>query len=96
MDMFKVLAEPTRREIVELLVNKKELTATEIYKQFDSTAPAISQHLKVLLEAKLLTRERQSQKRMYSINPPVHDWIIQIMKLWNEKFERIERVVKNG
>jgi len=81
--MFKVLAEPTRREIVELLVNKGELRASEIYRQFDSTAPAISQHLKVLREAKLLTMERQSQNRMYSINPKARNWIKKLMGLWD-------------
>ncbi len=53
MDMFVALSDPTRRAILELLASRGELTATDIYEQFSVSPQAISQHLKVLREAKL-------------------------------------------
>jgi DNA-binding transcriptional ArsR family regulator len=46
MDVFEALAAPTRRQIIEMLASKGELSATDIYRRFDASPPAISQHLK--------------------------------------------------
>jgi DNA-binding transcriptional ArsR family regulator len=48
MDAFTALAEPTRRHILQLLALNGKMPATEIYRRFKATPPAISQHLKVL------------------------------------------------
>ena len=58
MDAFLAIAEPRRRRILELLASNGQLTATEIYKKFNITAQAVSQHLKVLLDAKLVNMEK--------------------------------------
>ncbi len=52
--LLYALAEPTRRNIVELLASKGRMSATEIYDNFTVSHPAVSQHLKVLLEAELV------------------------------------------
>jgi DNA-binding transcriptional ArsR family regulator len=52
MDMFQALGDKSRRSIIELLSKKGQLTSTDISNQFHISAPAISQHLKVLREAK--------------------------------------------
>lgn len=62
------LADPTRRRIVELLA-REEYTAGEIVKEFDLSAPAISQHLKLLRAASLLKVVAEGQRRVYSVNP---------------------------
>ncbi len=54
MDKFAALADPTRRQIIELLARHAELSATEIARHFPSSPPAISQHLKVLRDANLI------------------------------------------
>jgi len=65
---LKALAEPRRREIVRL-VWSQELPATEIADRFgDVTRPAISQHLAVLKEAKLVTERRDGTRRLYKAN----------------------------
>jgi DNA-binding transcriptional ArsR family regulator len=69
MDVFEALAAPTRRQIIEMLASKGELSATDIYRRFDASPPAISQHLKILREAKLVRVERQGQLRIYQIDP---------------------------
>ena len=65
MDAFLALAEPNRRKIMELLAANGNLSATDIYKKFKSTPPAVSQHLKVLTDAGLLTMRREGQFNYY-------------------------------
>jgi len=69
MDAFLALAEPTRRNIMEMLAANGNLSASDIYSNFESTPPAISQHLKVLREANLVRVEKRAQKRIYYVNP---------------------------
>ena len=69
MDIFTALADPTRRKIVELLTRHGPSPATEIYKHFSVSAPAISQHLQVLYQANLVQVERKAQQRIYRVNP---------------------------
>jgi len=103
MDTFSALAEPRRREIIELIARKGSLSATDISDQFNISASAISQHLKVLREAKLVDVERRHQMRIYTINTSslqeIERWIGKINKMWNEKFNRLDKVledIKNG
>ena len=69
---LSALADPTRRRIVELLA-KEEYTAGEIVDEFDMSAPAISQHLKLLREAKLVNVRVEGQRRVHSLNPAGFD-----------------------
>jgi DNA-binding transcriptional ArsR family regulator len=66
MEVFDALAQPTRREILELLAGG-ELSAGSVASRFDVTQPAISQHLKVLREAGLVTERRDGARRLYSV-----------------------------
>ena len=68
MDIFTALADPTRRIIIEMIARRGEMTATDISDNFTVSAPAISQHLKVLKETNLVHMEKRAQKRVYSIN----------------------------
>ncbi len=67
-DSLKALAEPRRREILRL-VRSAEMTSGAIAEHFDVTGPAISQHLGVLLEAKLIAVRRAGTKRLYRAVP---------------------------
>ncbi len=64
---FEVLADPTRRQIVAFLA-EGEAPAGEIAGQFNCSAPAVSQHLKVLRDAGLVAVRPQAQKRFYRLN----------------------------
>ena len=64
---FEVLADPTRRQIVAFLA-EGEAPAGEIASQFNSTAPAISQHLRVLRDSGLLVVRPDAQRRFYRLN----------------------------
>lgn len=66
--VLHAIAEPRRREIL-YLVRHRELAAGDIAAHFDVTPPAISQHLKVLREAGLVSLRREGTKRYYRVNP---------------------------
>jgi DNA-binding transcriptional ArsR family regulator len=68
MDAFAALAEPRRREILRLL-SAGELSVGEVARRFDVTRPAISQHLRVLKEADLVSERRDGTKRLYRAKP---------------------------
>lgn len=72
---MKALADPTRREILELL-KKGKLSAGEIGEKFDITAAAISRHLSVLKEADLIRDERQGKFIYYELNVSVLEEIM--------------------
>lgn len=97
MDIFNALAEPNRRNIIELLSDKGELSASDISEQFQISAPAVSQHLKVLREASLVRMEKRAQQRIYRINQDklkeVKLWVKKLEKLWGKRFDALEELV---
>jgi DNA-binding transcriptional ArsR family regulator len=102
MDTFSALAEPTRRSILEFLGTRKELSATQIYdyinKQTPVTPPAISQHLKILRESKLVDVEKRAQQRIYTLNPgglmELNSWIRKMTQFWDERYEALDKVLE--
>ena len=97
MDMFVALADPTRRNILELLATSGELPATAIYQHFPVSPQAISQHLKVLREAHLVEMDKRAQKHVYRLNPRTlsqfEAWVQQTRQLWEERFEALDTVL---
>jgi len=95
MNAFAALADDTRREIVRLVAKNGELTSTEISHNFKMSPPAISQHLKVLKEARVLIMKKDAQKRIYSLSDSGTDemerWLLDIKNLWNKRLDRLER-----
>ena len=100
MDMFFALSDPTRRAILEILASRGELTATDIYEHFSVSPPAISQHLKVLREAKLVVMEKRAQKHLYRLNPQTlsqfEEWVQRTRQRWEERFEALDSVLERG
>ncbi len=99
MDMFVALADPTRRNILELLATSGELSATAIYEQFPVSPQAVSQHLKVLREANLVEMEKRAQKRLYRLNPQTltqfEEWVTQTKQRWSERFDALDTVLES-
>lgn len=98
MDIFYALGEPTRRSIIEMLARKGRLSASEIYSKFPASPPAISQHLKVLREAKLVHVKKQGQQRIYQIDPTgmsqLGKWVHKMTDLWDERFSRLDAILE--
>jgi len=68
MNVFEALADPTRRQIVELVATR-ELSAGDIASRFDVTRPAVSRHLRVLREAGLVTDRKEGRWVYYTLVP---------------------------
>lgn len=94
MDRFAALAEPTRRQIVEML-GERPLAAGEIVARFQMSAPAVSQHLKVLKEAGLVRVEVAGQRRIYSLDPVGLDafeaWVRKVRGFWGAHLDLLEK-----
>jgi DNA-binding transcriptional ArsR family regulator len=98
MDAFAALAEPRRRRVVEILVHRGRLSASEICDEFEVTPQAISQHLRVLREANVIRMEKRAQRRLYTFNPQSTDqiqvWAADMAKLWNRRLDRLDKILK--
>ncbi len=96
--LFYALAEPTRRSIIELLASSGQLSATDISDNFTVSAPAISQHLKVLREANFVRVEKRAQQRIYRINPDamseIEEWVQEMTKRWNARFNVLDKILE--
>ena len=97
MHALTVLADPTRRRIVEMLAGR-ELSAGTIADEFDVSAPAISQHLKVLRDAKLVRVRVDAQRRIYALDPEgfdeMEEWLGRIRKFWRGRLDALEHALK--
>jgi DNA-binding transcriptional ArsR family regulator len=91
------LADPTRQRIVALLA-AGALSSGEIADRFDLSPPAISQHLKTLKEARLVSMRPDKQKRIYSLDPDgvteVSDWVARIQAFWNPRLDALEAILR--
>ena len=96
--LFNALAEPTRRSIIELLATKGQLSATDIYDNFDVSHPAISQHLKVLRKANLVHVEKRAQLRIYQINreamSELEGWVQKMTKRYDARYNALDRILE--
>ena len=76
--VFKALADPTRRRILKML-NRGEMTAGDITKGFDISAPSMSHHFNVLKEADLVFARREGQQILYSLNTTVFQDLMTVL-----------------
>lgn len=90
---FAALADPTRAGIVALLARRGELAAGEIGAEFTTSASAISQHLKVLREAGLVTVEKRAQQRVYRLDVSAlagaQGWLADRTRQWNARMDKL-------
>ena len=97
MQSLLAIADPTRRRIVELLA-VRERTAGELVKEFDLSAPAISQHLNVLREAGLVTTRAEGQLRIQALNPDgfgdLEAWLEKTRSVWSRRLDALERELR--
>jgi len=91
------LADPTRQQIVAMLASGA-LSSGDIAARFELTAPAISQHLKTLKAARLVTVRPDKQKRIYALDPhgiaEVTAWVEQVRAFWNPRLDALEDALR--
>jgi DNA-binding transcriptional ArsR family regulator len=93
-DTFAALADPTRVAILSRLATHGDMTVQDIARPFAISLPAVSQHLKVLEHAGLITRGRDGQKRPCSLRPErlaeAQAWLDNTRSAWNSRLDRLE------
>jgi DNA-binding transcriptional ArsR family regulator len=91
-DVFNAIAEPQRRQIVDLLAQGPR-SVNEIAEALDLKQPQTSKHLRVLRQVNLVSVRTEGKQRLYSLNAeklqPVHDWVKTYERFWNERFDRL-------
>jgi DNA-binding transcriptional ArsR family regulator len=97
MNSFAALADPTRRRIVEML-SKGSLSSGQIASGFDISAPAVSQHLKALRNAKLVRVRAEAQRRIYELDrdgvEELVEWVTRIRRVWDKRVDTLESLLK--
>jgi DNA-binding transcriptional ArsR family regulator len=96
--VFGAVADPTRRAILDLL-RTRELSAGDIAERFPVSRPAVSRHLRVLRRAGLLRETRQSQSRLYSLDPrPLAEmdrWLADYRVFWGARLHDLKRYAES-
>jgi DNA-binding transcriptional ArsR family regulator len=101
-DVFNAIAEPRRREIINILAGGSARAVGDLVATLNIPQPAVSKHLGVLRKVGLVTVSKQGQHRLYQLNAeelkPVHDWVKNFERFWSHHVDRIkeraERIAK--
>ncbi len=92
-DVFQAIADPVRRDIIELLADDI-LTVNTVAEKFNVSRPAISKHLKILQECGIIAINKQGRERFCQIQPknliPAFLWIERYQVLWEDKLDSFE------
>ena len=95
--IFQVLADPSRRAILESLTHG-EAAVKDLTARFDISQPAVSQHLAALKSAGLVHARRAGRRVYYRVRPsgmkPLIDWIAYHRAFWTERVDRLERLLE--
>ena len=95
-DAFNAVAEPRRRQIVDLLASGERPVA-DLVRELGLAQPQVSKHLRVLREVGLVDVRDQGRQRLYRLNgralKPIHDWVKGYERLWSDRFELLDDVL---
>jgi DNA-binding transcriptional ArsR family regulator len=93
-DVFTAISHPARRHMLDLLA-EADRSVNVIAGHFKMSRPAVSQHLRVLLDSGLVTEQRHGRERHYHFVPErlgsVRDWIAQYERFWDDHLQRLEK-----
>lgn len=96
-DVFQAIADPTRREIIEL-VSIQSRNVNELADNFEMSRPAVSKHVRILRECGLLTIETKGRERY--CHPQLDQlgeialWVHQYKRFWNNSLDKLEQLLK--
>ena len=97
-DVFSALADQNRREIL-LMLSDKKMTVNSIAGNFNISRPAISKHLKVLLNTNLVSTGQKGRERYYQLNVEplntVRQWLKYYDKFWDKKLNQLKNYLEN-
>jgi DNA-binding transcriptional ArsR family regulator len=91
--VFRAIADPTRRAILDRL-RAGPAPVNELASQFEQSRPAISKHLRVLREARIVSEQRHGRERLYRLEPAelkeISDWILPYRSFWQTSLSYLE------
>lgn len=95
-DVFQAIADPTRRAIIALIAFQA-MTPNAIAEHFDSSRQAVSKHLRILTECKLVEQEQNGREIYYTLNAKrmkeIDKWLEQFRQLWENRFNQLDKVL---
>src|SRR5437762_4800233 len=95
-DVFGAISHPARRRMLDLLV-EADRSVNTIAGHFQMSPPAVSQHLRVLLDAGLVIEQRHGRERRYRLVPaqlrPVRDWMAYYERFWDDRLQRLQKLL---
>ncbi len=96
-DAFNAVAEPRRRQILDLLA-RGELPVNDLVELLGLAQPQVSKHLRVLREVDLVHVRDEGRQRMYRLNAEplrsIHDWLAKYEQAWNQRFDLMDDVLE--
>lgn len=99
VDVFQAIADPNRRCLLDLLLTRAR-PVQELASHFEMSLAAVSQHLKVLLAAGLVSREVRGRFRIYRAEPAAlqaaHDWMAKYSVFWSQSLDRLGAHLENS
>jgi len=97
-DIFKAIADPTRRAIIGLLA-LQAMTPNALADHFDCTRQAVSKHIQVLTECGVIRQQQTGREIYYHFNPhkmkEVDQWLDNFRKLWEDRFEQLDDLLND-
>ena len=94
-DVFNAIAEPRRREIINLMANGTEHAVGDIVLRLRMPQPAVSKHLGVLRKVGVVSASKRGQLRLYRLNAkelkPVYDWVKTYERYWTHQLSQIKQ-----
>jgi DNA-binding transcriptional ArsR family regulator len=97
-DAFNAVAEPRRREILDILAGG-ERPVNDVVRTLGLTQPQVSKHLRVLREVGVVDVRNDGRQRLYSLNgralKPIHDWVKTYERTWSERFDALDAVLED-
>ena len=94
-DVFNAIAEPRRRQIIDVLARGDEHAVQALVSMLRLPQPTVSKHLAVLLAVGIVAVTRRGRQRVYRLNAeelkPVHDWVKTYEHFWNSQLSRIKQ-----
>jgi DNA-binding transcriptional ArsR family regulator len=98
-DVFIAISHRARRQMLDLLMESRR-SVGDIAAHFEMSRPAVSQHLRVLLDAGLLTEQRHGRERHYAFVPeqldPLREWLARYERFWDDRLQRLQKQLSEG
>lgn len=98
MTIFDVIADPTRRQILDHLLKRPHLVG-ELVAMLDMSQPGVSKHLRILREVGLVTVQQDAQRRWYVLQPKplqeVDQWLAGYRQSWLDRFDKLDSYLRS-